>query len=307
MQADRDEHIRRQLALGHSNKAGILRKKSSRSRMDDAATTTSYRTDREGTKSIIVPRRERTRMQVNRARSELISRAKSKDDVRVRRTRNIVAVPTSQGTRKEKIDRDIYKLEEQMRIYLQMNGMTTSADEFDAVSRVSGTTFATSRASSPAKKKRNPYTDPKRTIPPWHRKEYVLNKRESQMYQHISKVYGNEKLRQNRENAFYKKVEALQLEEWNRLWEEYERKIRERDNKRKKQQVQLQHVRNKFTDDRWERIAKFPVNRIPVHDEDDRHDYGLPKELNENPEEYIPRVGTVAKPKDVSCVCCILI
>lgn len=275
-----------------------------KNKLDETATSVSFKTDREKS---IAPRRERTRAIVNRARSELISRAKTKDDVRMKRTRNFVAVPVDRShSRAERIDREIYKLEEQMNIYLQMHGINVNSAEFDTASRFTGVSFdvsrATSRASSPRKKRRNPYTDPKRMVPPWHRKEYVLNKRETDMYQHVSKVYGNEKLRRLREENFYKKVEALQREQWYKLWDDYERKLKERDYARKRHMDQLKNVRDKYTDDRWERIAKFPVNRIPLQDEENRHDYGLPVDINEDPEEYVPRVGHSQKPKEVCCL-----
>lgn len=312
LQEDRDNHIQRQLLGGggtNYNKNGPSMQKRGTSLYksrgdDDLNTTYTFRSDRENTKSVIAPRRERTRANVTRARSELISKAKTKDDVRLRRTRNFVAVPVDNTHhKKEKVERDIYKLEEQMRIYLAMQGINMNGDEFDAETKTNASfaTNATSRVGSPKKRKaNNPYLDSKSSVPPWHRKEYVLNEREADMYKNISKVYGNEKLRRNRENAFYKKVEALQLEQWHRLWDEYERKLRERDNNRKKHLGQLKNVREKYNDDRWERIAKFPVNRIPVQGEKTRHEYGLPSDLNEDPDTYIPRVGATHKPKDVS-------
>ncbi len=55
--------------------------------------------------------------------------------------------------------------------------------------------------------------DNEKRLPPWLRKEYVLNKKEAEKYRKITSVYGDEtnKFRKNRENQFYKKLEEVSL------------------------------------------------------------------------------------------------
>ena len=90
------------------------------------------------------------------------------------------------------------------------------------------------------------------------------------------------------------------MEEWKRLWNQYDRKLREREEKRNYQQQQLQDLRQRYADDRWDRISKFAVNRIVQHDETDRHGFGLPAELDEDPNEFAPKTTGDRRPKDVN-------
>ena len=91
----------------------------------------------------------------------------------------------------------------------------------------------------------DPHTDAKRHIPPWHRKEYVLNRRETNMYQHISKVYSSDKIKKNRQNQFYKKLLELQLEHWRQEHDAHHRKHQKCHEQQLQQQKQLKRLRNK--------------------------------------------------------------
>ena len=300
----RDEHIRRQLRVRREERDATARDASPGMQRKN---TTFYRSGMDTSGAGMAPRRERTRAQVNRMKTQLITRAKTKDYIRERNLRNFVAVQPD-PRHKENVDLELYRIEQQMHIYLQTNGIEVNHGDFSRLrpqSRVDTTLNSTmkSRKSALKSAKNNnnqSLNESKRSIPPWHRKEYVLNKREAEKYQKMNQVYRNDRLRENRENVFLKKVEALQVEEWKRLWGKYDRKLRDRDEKRMLQQQQLQDVRQKYADDRWDRIARFPVNRVVVHDEADRHEYGLPADLNEDPVEYAPKVATERRPKEVS-------
>ena len=64
--------------------------------------------------------------------------------------------------------------------------------------------------------------DPRRTIPPWHRQEYILTKREAKKYKEIKSVYGmTDEERKKREEQFYKKMEVMQLQEWSQSHQQY--------------------------------------------------------------------------------------
>ena len=318
-EAARDDNIRRQLQLRREERA---QNKENTTLNMQRKNTSFYRSGASLNRSksprdALPPRRERTRAQVKRMKTELISRAKTKDHIRERNMRRFIAVPQDRRQR-EPVDLELYKIEQQMHIYLQTKGMDVNTSDFSKLrprSRADDTTLnSTSRSdtvlksaksASKSAKTNTTMNDTRRSLPPWHRKEYVLNKREADMYHKINQVYRNDRLRENRENAFLKKVENLQVEEWKRLWGQYERKLRERDHKRALQQQQLADVRQKYSDERWGRIASFPVNRITQHNEEDRHGYGLPADLNEPPAEYVPKVVTDRRPKEVSeCYAC---
>lgn len=141
-----------------------------------------------------------------------------------------------------------------------------------AASRTSsrGSTTATSTSKHYAAAKPpgyNVYLDPMRTVPPWHRKEYVLSKREASMYRHLSTTYGNEKLRKNREVDFFKRLESLQLEEWRKNHKDYRDELHRKVEKKHQQQKQLRHVRNKFNKEQVQRFAsQYVTNRILQHE-----------------------------------------
>lgn len=103
-------------------------------------------------------------------------------------------------------------------------------------------------------KNETPY---QRAIPPWKKaKDYVLTKRETKMYKHISKVYRDDtkKGKQKRQTKFYRKLEDLQEEQYKRDAVHYqEMKTKEEETKQEHLQ-QLKRLRSKFQDEQTKRF-----------------------------------------------------
>ena len=78
-------------------------------------------------------------------------------------------------------------------------------------------------------------------MPPWHRKEYVLTKKETEEYKRINIVYGNKTkiMRRTRQKKFYENLEKIQLEKWRQDHQEYQRKQRKRKESKYRQAYQL--------------------------------------------------------------------
>ena len=177
------------------------------------------------------PRREPTKAHLNRIKQVLLQRAKTQDALKMQRTKSQVAKVAERPVEQEMVDRekDLYKLEDAMHIYFQ-----------DYLKSKSKTAI---EPESPRKKVN--YGDSNRTVPPWHRKEYVLSKREAEQYNNISTIYGKEtkEAKRKREENFYKKCLALQVEAWRRLHEEHAAKKRHETQTREKQAQQLDSKR----------------------------------------------------------------
>ena len=109
----------------------------------------------------------------------------------------------------------------------------------------------------------------------------LLNKREANMYRHISNVYGNENLRDRRKNDFYRKVLEIQLDRLREIHEEY-RNIQNKKYESKMHQKQvLKRLRDKFDDDQVKRFrTQYVTSRVLEHEGVDRHEYGLPENIN---------------------------
>ena len=78
-------------------------------------------------------------------------------------------------------------------------------------------------------------------MPPWHRKEYVLTKREAEEYKRINTVYGNKttKTRTARQKQFYETLENMQLKKWQQDHQDYQRKQIKRKESKQRQALQL--------------------------------------------------------------------
>lgn len=129
-----------------------------------------------------------------------------------------------------------------------------------------------------------PYEDSMRTIPPWHRKEYVLNEREVDMYNHLKVIYGDKTTlwRRNRELEFYEKLERLQQNEAKKYNSSLRDKKKQRERAKLKQQRQLKFVRDKFEEEQVTRFRnQYVTTRILQHEWTTRHVYGLPEDLDD--------------------------
>ena len=184
------------------------------------------------------PRREPTKAHLEKIKQMLLQRAKTQDALKIQRTKSQVAKVSEIPVEKEmeKREKDLYKLEDAMHIYFQDY---LKAKGKSVLEPRHTTGKAEGQPDSPRKK--NVYTDPNRNIPPWHRKEYTLSKREEKQYNHISNIYGKETkdAKRKREENFYKKCLELQVEAWRRLHEEYAALKRREATKREKQAEQL--------------------------------------------------------------------
>ena len=97
----------------------------------------------------------------------------------------------------------------------------------------------------------------KRAIPPRKKtKEHILTKRESNMYKHIAKVYGDDitNSKKQRKNTFFRRLEHLQEEQNKRDAITYHDEKEKDENRRVEQFKQLKRLRNKFQD---EQINRF--------------------------------------------------
>lgn len=123
-------------------------------------------------------------------------------------------------------------------------------------------------------------------------KDYVLNKREASMYISIKKTYANDTWRKQRENRFYQKLIEVQLEEWRQSHQHYAmRKFKKMESKYR-QQLQLQELRNRFTEEQEARFKnQYITGKVLEHEWENRHIYGLPEDMNSEPK-------TAAKIKD---------
>ena len=97
----------------------------------------------------------------------------------------------------------------------------------------------------------------KKAIPPWKTsKERVLTKRETNMYKHIAKVYGDDitKSKKTRQSKFYMRLENLQEEQSRRDAIVYREAKDKEAESRAEHLRQLKRLRNKFQD---EQIKRF--------------------------------------------------
>ena len=108
-------------------------------------------------------------------------------------------------------------------------------------------------------------------------KEYVLTKKEAEMYLHLQNVYGSEAYRQQRKEWFFKKLTEVQLQELQQQAAERRRKQARREESRKRQYRQLANVRRKFRKEQMHRFrTQYVTSRVLEYEREDRDLYGLP-------------------------------
>lgn len=131
-------------------------------------------------------------------------------------------------------------------------------------------------------------------------KEYVLNKRETDMYLKLRSVYGGEvdKSKNVRQQMFYKKIEQVQLEKWKLEHEEY-KKRKQRERMSKERQIrQLKRVRERFEVEQARRFRnQFVTGKILEHEWQTSQVYGLPDEVHTDPQYAVKLKSKTKKPK----------
>ena len=234
-------------------------------------------------RNILPPRRERTR-------TRLLLKAKTEQEIR-KSTLNLSKSPVKE-------DPDKYTIPDAVVVYLgdaELERSVAVVDEKPPAQKELEEDLSKDRAMYDSA------IDPWRNIPPWHRKEYVFNKREADKYQEIHDVYGHgeEDLTQ-RERDFYDKVEKLQIEAWRRRHRTYyDNQVRGLERKHK-QQKQLKGVRGKFEEEQVRRFrSQYVTNRILQHEWTSRHVYGLPEDVGGEAEFRAKLRPQNVRPKEV--------
>ncbi|XP_069139858.1 micronuclear linker histone polyprotein-like isoform X5 [Argopecten irradians] len=121
--------------------------------------------------------------------------------------------------------------------------------------------------------------------PPWHEKEYVLNRREAQIYQGIKQVYDKPTAKKARQREFMKKLEQFQVEMAKHQISEMQRKEAKKNQDKARQANQLKELRQRFEDEAWHRFqTQYVTSRVLEHEKMNRFQYGLPEEPDGEPE-----------------------
>ncbi|XP_060063616.1 uncharacterized protein LOC132544066 [Ylistrum balloti] len=121
--------------------------------------------------------------------------------------------------------------------------------------------------------------------PPWHENEYVLNRREAQIYQGIKQVYDKPTAKKARQREFMKKLEQFQVEMAKHQMNELQQKETKKYMDKMRQANQLKELRQRFEDEAWHRFhTQYVTSRVLEHEKMNRFQYGLPEEPDGEPE-----------------------
>ena len=216
---------------------------------------------RNTTTFMLPPRRERTRAKMRKEQTQQqMQRAASNIKARVKSGKD-----------------DKYTVDDAVNIYI--------TDFIRSKSRIDGSEGSPLASPDREKTVYDSYIDPMRYVPPWHRKEYVLTERESKKYKQINGVYGHQDKRvEQRQAHFLQKLEDIQIEKWRRRHEEYYHKQVKAAETKNKQQQQLKHLRDKFEQEQVRRFqTQYVTSRILEHEWSNRHLYGLPEDIGDEP------------------------
>lgn len=229
---------------------------------------------------VLPPRRERTRIKLQRALTQQ----------QLRRSASNVNKPRSNE------DSDKYTIEDAINIYASDFVHSKTKTNLD------GQVESDKKQNGPEQEKtiyESPI-DPMRTVPPWHRREYMLTKRETYKYKEIHRVYGHEDKRvKHREEQFFQKLEDIQIEKWRQKHREYYSKRVESTQRKNQQQRQLKRVRGKFEKEQVHRFrTQYVTSRILAHEWSDRYVYGLPEDIGDEPQTRSKLRPMVTKPKE---------
>ncbi|XP_033756372.1 uncharacterized protein LOC117339102 isoform X2 [Pecten maximus] len=121
--------------------------------------------------------------------------------------------------------------------------------------------------------------------PPWHENEYILNRREAQIYQGIKQVYDKPTAKKSRQREFMKKLEHFQIEMAKHEMNEMQIKEVKKNKDKTRQANQLKELRQRFEDEAWHRFhTQYVTSRVLEHEKMNRFQYGLPEEPDGEPE-----------------------
>ena len=137
-----------------------------------------------------------------------------------------------------------------------------------------------------------------RKIPPWRRKEYILNKNETRMYRHIKSVYGNDKTTAERQNHLFRKLEKVQNDEIKRYNQTQQRREKQQTESVKRQTTQLLRVRKKFEAERQKRWqTQYVSNKVLEMVRVKSDAYGLPADTAYSADAKVNEAKPKRRPK----------
>ncbi|KAK3589874.1 hypothetical protein CHS0354_015900 [Potamilus streckersoni] len=137
-------------------------------------------------------------------------------------------------------------------------------------------------------------------IPLHKRKNYMLGRPQARQYRYIQDIYGKSE-KDKRARQFFEKLEEVQKEDFRKRLEELIEREKLKMETKEKQREQLTYLRQKFEDDAWKRfMTQYVTSRIFAHEHISRHVYGLPEDLDGEPEfeaklkrkRLIPKIDT---------------
>lgn len=122
-------------------------------------------------------------------------------------------------------------------------------------------------------------------------KIHVLNEKEAQVYRDITTAYREaaEQDKEKRKQLFFKKLQDVHIDSALQHNKEVAEKVSRREQLRRRQQEQLEHIRSKFEDERTKRFkTQYVTKNFLSYEKMDRVDYGLPDQHTRNTEYQTP-------------------
>ena len=230
---------------------------------------------------VIPPRRERTRLRVQRARTQML---------------------TENNKAKENAGIDVEENADRKRRWTYSNTDAANvyyANSVPAVPAVSNGQVTLHRRVSGVQEGAKDDTKDVKTKGSVKPKEYVLNRRESAMYVNIKSIYavGTDKSRQHRETRFLERLEEVQFEKWKHDHHEYTERKKKAQLSRARQAQQLTRVRSRFSEEQVRRFNnQYVTGKILEHEWQTREIYGLPDDLHADPQTVVKPRAKIKKP-----------
>lgn len=138
-----------------------------------------------------------------------------------------------------------------------------------------------------SKNKENKGPQRRTKVPPWYENEYVLNRRQAGVYKNMTNTYGSQSKKQ-REQRFVQRLAEYEVYKAKQQWEELLEKERRKRETKERQMLQLNELRQRFEDEAYHRFhTQYVTSRVLEHEKMNRNDYGLPEDLDEEPENAV--------------------